>query len=97
MFAEAALNYNIALQEFSPASWLFLKLFDIFKYMERSQNEMTGSLYHSNITGFLSSACVVMGENKRNLHNVISQQIRGFWRMFSIREALKKKLFRISK
>lgn len=58
---------------------------------------MTGSLYHSNITGFLSSASVVMGENKCNMHNVIYQQIRGFWRMFSIREALKKKLFKISK
>lgn len=39
---------------------------------------MTGSLYHSNITGSLSSARVVMGANKCNLHNVIYQQIRGF-------------------
>lgn len=39
---------------------------------------MTGSLYHSNITGFLSSGNVVMGENKCNLHHVIYQQISGF-------------------
>lgn len=39
---------------------------------------MTGSLYHSNITGFLSSGSVVMGENKCNLHRVIYQQISEF-------------------
>lgn len=62
-----------------------------------AKTEMTGSLYRSNITGFLSSASVVMGKNKCNSHNVIYQQIRRFWRMFSIREALKKKLFKMFK